>query len=259
MKCGGDRLHQLNKVAVYTDSDLGVILEGLDVDIRRVHSEGVLKDGGSQLNDRRVVNTVVGSLCNEILQGHLLFLFLGSLLNDSVGGALGIELADSSGYRTSHAHSEGDRAACDTSQVLHCIEVRGVVGSNSQTPSGKLDGDTVILSCLILRYLLYDIREKLHLINIDELDVQTLSKHLCELIFGDETHLLDKVTHLFALVLFIFLRSKYLIKVLLRDKTLFDQMFTDRYVLHIIKSPSPQHKLIAKAQTCCEEPALIKK
>ena len=46
-------------------------------------------------------------------------------------------------------------------------------------------------------------------------------------------HLNNEVAELFALILLLFKSVKHLIQLFLCQKSFLDQMFTDRYVLHI--------------------------
>ena len=53
-------IHEFNEVAVYTDTDSCVLVKGLDMDIGRVCSVGVLNDSSCELNDRSAFNSVLG-------------------------------------------------------------------------------------------------------------------------------------------------------------------------------------------------------
>ena len=55
-------VHQLYKVAVYTDTNSCKSLERLDMNIRCVRTERVFNDSRCKLNDRRAVDTLRGFL-----------------------------------------------------------------------------------------------------------------------------------------------------------------------------------------------------
>ena len=57
-------IHQLNKVAVYTDTYSCKGLERFNMDIRRVRTERVLNYSSRQLNYRRTVYTLCGFFVN---------------------------------------------------------------------------------------------------------------------------------------------------------------------------------------------------
>ena len=82
MKCGG-KSHKLDKVAVYTDTDNGFILEWLDMYIRCVLTLGILDDSGSKFNDRSVLNSLLGDIL-EFLKVKLFLFLLCSFVNNGV-------------------------------------------------------------------------------------------------------------------------------------------------------------------------------
>ena len=82
MKCGG-KSHKLNKVAVYTDTDNGFILEWLNMYIRCVLTLGVLDDSGSKFNDRSVLDSLLGDILKFFKVKLFLFL-LCSFVNNGV-------------------------------------------------------------------------------------------------------------------------------------------------------------------------------
>ena len=73
--------HKLDKVAVYTDTDNGLVLERFDMYIRCVLTLGVLDDSGSKFNDRSVLDSLLGDIL-EFFKVKLFLFLLCSLVNN---------------------------------------------------------------------------------------------------------------------------------------------------------------------------------
>ena len=220
-------VHQLYQISVNTDPDPGVGLEGLDMDIRCIRTEGVFYDGGSQLYDGGAVYTILGAVIVLILYWiqsayalqHAVHVLHGVVLTDHfLDGSLGCQ-------HRNCIHTGGNL------DILQNVEVDGIVRGNGQTATLNVDGDDCMLQRQRLRHLPNGFLVDVHGGQIHIRHLQLAGKCLCKLCFRKEAQFHDHVAEPLGALRFS-LCLQYLLKLFLCNQSLLNQVIADTDISH---------------------------
>ena len=234
----GRNIHQRDKVAVDTDTDLGVLLERLEVNIRCFHTECIFDDLRCELNDRGALNTVsrffiiyhlaLRGVDAEVAEvGHLICL-TDRLLDCGTGCQnrntviTGLDL-----------------------DIFKNIEVHRIIRCNGQTAAGLIDRDNAVALCKILRDHACDLTVNLDVVQVNKRCLQLDGQCLREFDIRHEAHLDDDFTKLFLVCRFA-LSLQHLLQLFRGDVTFLDEVVTDADVSH-----NPTSKKLLKNMPNC--------
>ena len=221
------RLHDLLQRAVDAVAHADVVLEALEVDVRRAALHRIREDGVDELDDRRILH-----LRGERRGGDVLLLLLDDLdvafhvVDDGqevgdlrVGGAL-VQLLDRALERELAADDREDVVARDELQVLEDAEVRRVRHGDGERAAVALEGEDEVLDRQVGGDQLGDARVDLELRQVDRRHLVLPRQHLRELGLLDEAELDEVVADAGAVLLLLLER---LVELLARDEPLADE------------------------------------
>ena len=220
--------------AVDAVADADVVLEALEVDVRRAALHRVREDGVDQLHDRRIFH-----LRRERRGGDVLFLLLDDfdvvathVVDDGhevgdlrVHGAL-VELLDGALERELSPDDREDVVARDELEVVEDAEVRRVRHGDGERAAVALEGEDEMLDREVGRDQLGDARVDLELGEVDRGHLVLPRQHLGELGLLDEAEL-DQVVADAGAALALLLER--LVQLLARDEPLADEEITKTF------------------------------